>query len=355
MSRSLNPFCRRAVRTEASRRNPEELVRAKLANHLRCAYAVCREAEFREARILQDCPEPLASKCSKKPFAGEGDLDDLLGLFRSVISPLSLTLQPNNVIGELSAPIEWLSAVSPATSAGVAPVRLHCERAASGGGFVPLSGRSWPDTPQEALARVIFLIILAAVVIPAACWVWWWFNTNRPSAYRRGLERESAEFRVRWPDDQLSGAPYRELDKEAQRCWSLLLLLEERQSDMRRNQGSDSLRRTAPSDRHRGGGTQRGRCSRIDLEPAREVSGDIEHRLRRRFLHRRVHSFCDDWVGNRPSAGRPSSSGSIGTSRKSAYRELALLYTHSSAFWARWRRDRLGWRRTTSWPPKRKV
>lgn len=110
-----------------------------------------------------------------------------------------------------------------------------------GGGFVPLSGRSWPDTPQEALARVIFLIILAAVVIPAACWVWWWFNTNRPSAYRRGLERESAEFRVRWPDDQLSGAPYRELDKEAQRCWSLLLLLEERQSDVRRNQGLDSL------------------------------------------------------------------------------------------------------------------
>jgi len=28
-------------------------------------------------------------------------------------------------------------------------------------------------------------------------------------------------------------------------------------------------------------------------------------------------------------------------SRKSAYRELALLYTHSSAFWARWRGDRL--------------
>lgn len=97
------------------------------------------------------------------------------------------------------------------------------------GGFIPLSGRSWPDTPQEALARVIFLIILAAVVIPAVSWVWWWFNTNRPNACRRGLEIESAEFRAKWPADQLGRAPYSELDKEAQRCWLLLLLLEERE------------------------------------------------------------------------------------------------------------------------------
>ncbi|WP_166907519.1 hypothetical protein [Mycobacterium sp. DL440] len=100
------------------------------------------------------------------------------------------------------------------------------------GGSIPLSGRSWPDTPQEALARVIFLVILAAVVVPAVCWVWWWFNTNRPTACRRRLEKESADFRARWPADQLGRAPYGELDKEAQRCWLLVLLLEERKYDI---------------------------------------------------------------------------------------------------------------------------
>ena len=96
------------------------------------------------------------------------------------------------------------------------------------GGFVPLSGRSWPDTPQEALAGLIFLSILAAVVVPIACWIWWWFNTNRPNACRLRLEKESAEFRARWPADQLGRAPYGELGAEAQRCWLLILLLEER-------------------------------------------------------------------------------------------------------------------------------
>ncbi|BBX28317.1 hypothetical protein GCM10009632_08110 [Mycolicibacterium alvei] len=98
-------------------------------------------------------------------------------------------------------------------------------------GYVSLSGRSWPDTPQEALAGVIFLALLAAVVIPAACWVWWWFTTNRPMACRRRLEKESAEFRARWPADQLGRAPYGALDEEAQRCWLLVLLLEERKLD----------------------------------------------------------------------------------------------------------------------------
>lgn len=106
------------------------------------------------------------------------------------------------------------------------------------GGFIPLSGRSWPDTPQEALARVIFLVILAAVVVPAVCWVWWWFTTSRPMACRRRLEKESAEFRARWPAGQLGRAPYGELDKEAQRCWLLVLLLEERKYDIAGTEGS---------------------------------------------------------------------------------------------------------------------
>ncbi|WP_157561244.1 hypothetical protein [Mycobacterium sp. E802] len=96
-----------------------------------------------------------------------------------------------------------------------------------GDAFISLSARSWPDTPEEALARFIAICLLLAVVLPSAGWLWWWFNMNRPASYRRRLERRSAEFRARWPADQLGRAPYGELDKEAQRCWLILLLLEE--------------------------------------------------------------------------------------------------------------------------------
>ncbi|MGV0810228.1 hypothetical protein [Mycolicibacterium setense] len=93
--------------------------------------------------------------------------------------------------------------------------------------FIPLSVRSWPDTPEEALARFVAISLLMSVILVAASGLWWWFHTNRPNAYRRRLEQESAEFRARWPADRLGSAPYGELDKEAQRCWLVLLLLEE--------------------------------------------------------------------------------------------------------------------------------
>lgn len=93
--------------------------------------------------------------------------------------------------------------------------------------FIPLSVRSWPDTPEEALARFVAIGLLMSVILVAASGLWWWFYTNRPNAYRRRLEQESAEFRARWPADRLGSASYGELDKEAQRCWLMLLLLEE--------------------------------------------------------------------------------------------------------------------------------
>ncbi|WP_066900079.1 hypothetical protein [Mycolicibacterium houstonense] len=96
-----------------------------------------------------------------------------------------------------------------------------------GGVFIPLSVRNWPDTPEEALARFVAICLVTAVVLAVAAGLWWWFNTSRPNAYRRRLEQESAQFRARWPADRLGSAPYGELDKEAQRCWLVLLLLEE--------------------------------------------------------------------------------------------------------------------------------
>lgn len=96
-----------------------------------------------------------------------------------------------------------------------------------GGAGIPLGSRSWPDTPEEALARFIAICLVAAVVLAATGVFWWWFGASRPNAYQRRLGQESAEFRARWPAAQLGRAPYGELDKEAQRCWLVLLLLEE--------------------------------------------------------------------------------------------------------------------------------
>lgn len=99
------------------------------------------------------------------------------------------------------------------------------------GAIGPLSGRSWPDSPEEALANLIALV--CAVVIGAGlvglvgCFLWWWCFTNRPNAYRRRLKRGSAEFRTRWPQEQLGHAPYIELSKEAQRSWTLIFMLED--------------------------------------------------------------------------------------------------------------------------------
>ncbi|MCV7066610.1 hypothetical protein H7H51_14470 [Mycolicibacterium farcinogenes] len=101
-----------------------------------------------------------------------------------------------------------------------------------GGAMEPLAGgRSWPDSPGEALAILIGIVcawaIGAGVVVLVGWFLSWWCFSNRPKALRRRLEKESAEFRERWPLEQLGYAPYVELSKEAQRCWALIFILEE--------------------------------------------------------------------------------------------------------------------------------
>lgn len=100
-----------------------------------------------------------------------------------------------------------------------------------GGGFVPLAIRTWPDTPEEALARAIGVSTVVGLMILATWCSFRWFNRNRPQAYRRRLDTESAEFRAHWPHAQLVHAPYMELNKEAQRCWRLVLMAGDRLSD----------------------------------------------------------------------------------------------------------------------------
>ncbi|WKG04251.1 hypothetical protein [Mycolicibacterium sp. HK-90] len=101
-----------------------------------------------------------------------------------------------------------------------------------GGAMEPLAGgRSWPDSPEEALAILIVIVcawaIGAGLVALAGRFLWWWCFTNRPNAYRQRLEKGSAGFRARWPREQLGSAPYVELTQEAQRCWAMILMAEE--------------------------------------------------------------------------------------------------------------------------------
>ena len=125
---------------------------------------------------------------------------------------------------------------------------------ALGGAIEPLSGRSWPDSPEEALANLIALVCAVAIgagLVALVGWfLWWWCFTNRPRAYRRQLEKRSAEFRTRWPREQLGCAPYVELSQEAQRCWTLILMLEDLDNSAIYPRGAEGLSSDITALRH---------------------------------------------------------------------------------------------------------
>lgn len=54
------------------------------------------------------------------------------------------------------------------------------------------------------------------------------FMSGWRKAYESRLLRESEDFRNKWPAERLGQAPYLELEREAERCWQLALLIEER-------------------------------------------------------------------------------------------------------------------------------
>ncbi|TMS51340.1 hypothetical protein [Mycobacterium sp. DBP42] len=90
-----------------------------------------------------------------------------------------------------------------------------------------LAARSWPDTPEEYLSSAIAVLCLIGFGALAMFCVFRFMAAWRKS-YASRLARESEQFRTRWPADRLRNAPYPELAAEAQRCWQLALLIEER-------------------------------------------------------------------------------------------------------------------------------
>lgn len=90
-----------------------------------------------------------------------------------------------------------------------------------------LAARSWPDTPEEYLSSSIAVLCLVGFGAMAMfCLVR--FMTAWRKSYESRLVRESEQFRARWAADRLWHATYPELEAEAERCWQLALLIEER-------------------------------------------------------------------------------------------------------------------------------
>lgn len=90
-----------------------------------------------------------------------------------------------------------------------------------------LAARSWPDTPEEYLSSSIAVLCLVGFGA-LAMFCFFRFMTAWRKSYESRLVSESEHFRTRWPADRLWHAPYPELEAEAERCWQLALLSEER-------------------------------------------------------------------------------------------------------------------------------
>lgn len=90
-----------------------------------------------------------------------------------------------------------------------------------------LAARSWPNTPEEYLASSIAVLCLVSFGA-LAMFGFARFMAAWRKSYESRLVKESQEFRTRWPSDRLRQAPYPELEAEAERCWQLALLIEER-------------------------------------------------------------------------------------------------------------------------------
>lgn len=89
------------------------------------------------------------------------------------------------------------------------------------------AARSWPDTPEEYLSSAIAVLCLVGFGGLAMFCVFRFMTAWRKS-YETRLVTESEQFRTRWPADRLWHAPYAELEAEAERCWQLVFLIEER-------------------------------------------------------------------------------------------------------------------------------
>lgn len=88
-------------------------------------------------------------------------------------------------------------------------------------------GRSLPNTPEEWVSLSIGLAcFLGILAVSMFCFIR--FMSGWRKAYESRLLRESEEFRSSWPTERLAKAPYLELQREAERCWQLALLIEER-------------------------------------------------------------------------------------------------------------------------------
>jgi hypothetical protein len=95
---------------------------------------------------------------------------------------------------------------------------------------IALAARSWPDTTEEYLSSGITVLTLVAFMALSMFSLRQFMIVWR-NGYITRLTRESQEFRAQWPADRLGHAPFLELEAEVERCWQLVLVLEERAAE----------------------------------------------------------------------------------------------------------------------------
>lgn len=84
-----------------------------------------------------------------------------------------------------------------------------------------------PSTAGEWLGLLAAFAVMGTTLLLVRFWVVR-RASNRLDAQEARFTTESAQFRSRWPVQLLWQAPYAELETEAQRCWRLVFVLEQR-------------------------------------------------------------------------------------------------------------------------------
>ncbi|MGW4096310.1 hypothetical protein [Mycobacterium sp. NPDC004974] len=84
-----------------------------------------------------------------------------------------------------------------------------------------------PSTPGEWFGVLTFFAVIGTTFALMHFWVGR-RGSARLGAQEARLRSESAQFRSQWPAQQLWQAPYADLEAEAERCWRIIFVLEQR-------------------------------------------------------------------------------------------------------------------------------
>lgn len=95
-----------------------------------------------------------------------------------------------------------------------------------------------PSTTAEWLGLLAAIGVMIGTYVLVQLWAGR-SATKELDALEDRFAGDSAQFRIRWPAQLLWQAPYSELEKEAERCWRLVFVLERRRDLAHRGRADD--------------------------------------------------------------------------------------------------------------------